>query len=135
MHILYHIRQKKYISHHICYLYFYHITCWINVSWKTEDYMSRVGWVLQLQDGTTDFIGLQRNHCSLSPLHSKLYSLIWTIKSFIQKRRFCSTFITYSTKLVKMVTALQDWSDFQLELRDLAVLRESFPRFNFIYLR
>ena len=50
--------------------------CRVDGSWKNDETTSGVGWILQLQDGSIDILGLQGCHRQISPLHTELKSLI-----------------------------------------------------------
>ncbi|KAF8090276.1 hypothetical protein N665_0481s0013 [Sinapis alba] len=44
--------------------------CRVDGSWKSDDHTSGVGWILQLQDGLIDLLGLHGCNKQISPLHT-----------------------------------------------------------------
>lgn len=61
------------------------LSCLEDGSWKMGERTSAIGWVLQLQDGTTNLMRMQGYRCSLSPLHYELHGLLWAMQSLLRK--------------------------------------------------
>lgn len=48
-------------------------TCFLDGSWKLRrEPTSGIGWVLELQDGTTDLIGIKGIRRTMFPLHTEM---------------------------------------------------------------
>ncbi|XP_024014219.1 uncharacterized protein LOC112088172 [Eutrema salsugineum] len=88
-------------------------------SWKGDSLTNGVGWILQLQDGSIDLLGLQGTRRGISPLHMELLSLIWAFKCLNRHNRYCNYFVTDSKELVQMVTNPKEWLAFAMELCEL----------------
>lgn len=97
------------VSHNPLWTFF---TCFIDGSWKADDPTSGVDWVLELQDGTTDLIGLQGSRSGLSSLHTEMYGILWAMSYLQRKKHFCSLFVTDSKQLTLMVSNSYDWPGF-----------------------
>ena len=96
--------------------------CRVDGSWKNDETTSGVGWILQLQDGSIDILGLQGCHRQISPLHTELKSLIWALKCLLRFQRYCNYFVTDSQELVKMIATAEDWPAFAAELNEFKTL-------------
>lgn len=97
-------------------------TCRIDGSWKHDETTSGVGWILLLQDGSIDLLGLRGVHKEISPLHAELKSLIWALKCLSQHQRYCNHFVTDSQELVKMIDTPDEWPAFASELSEFKSL-------------
>ncbi|XP_048628884.1 uncharacterized protein LOC125599899 [Brassica napus] len=93
--------------------------CRVDGSWKNDETTSGVGWILQLQDGSIDILGLQGCHRQISPLHTELKSLIWALKCLLRFQRYCNYFVTDSQELVKMIATQRTGRPLQLNLTSL----------------
>ena len=76
--------------------------CRVDGSWKNDETMSGVWWILQLQDGSIDLLRLQDCHKQLLPLYTELKSLVWALKCLSRHQRYWNYFVTDSEELVKM---------------------------------
>ena len=96
--------------------------CRVDGSWKNDETTSGVGWILQLQDGSIDILGLHGSHKKLSPLHTELKSLVWALKCLSCHQLYCNCFVTDSQELVKMIDTPDDWPSFATELNEFKTL-------------
>ena len=101
-------------------------TCRVDGSWKNDGTTSGVGWILQLQDGSIDLLGLQGCYKKISPLHTELKSLVWALKCLTRPQRFCDYFVIDSQELVKMISTPDDWPTFAAELTEFKTLWASY---------
>lgn len=44
-----------------------------------------MGWILELQDGTTDLIGIHGSQQSLLPIYTEMYGLLWAMADLTKK--------------------------------------------------
>lgn len=63
-------------------------TCFFDGSWKADEPTSRVGWVVELQDGATDLLGIKGGRRGLSLLHTEMHGLLWAMSSLKGKKIF-----------------------------------------------
>lgn len=54
-------------------------TCFVDGSWKDDELTSKVDWVLELQDGTMDLVGIQGSRQSLSLIYTEMHGLLWAM--------------------------------------------------------
>lgn len=66
--------------------------CRVDGSWKNEDTTSGIGWILHIQDGSIDLLGLQGCHKQISPLHTELKVLVWTLNFLLRHQWYCNYF-------------------------------------------
>lgn len=83
-------------------------TCRVDGSWKNYGTTSGIGWILQLQDGSIDLLGLQGCYKQISPLQTELKSLVWALKCLSRHQQFFYYFVTDSQELVKMIATPED---------------------------
>ena len=110
-----------------------HLLARVDGSWKNDGFTSGVGWILQLQDGAIDLLGLQGCHKLISSLHTELKSLVWALKCLSRHLRFCDYFVTDSQELVKMITTPEDWPAFAAELTEFKALWASYQGGKVVY--
>ncbi|KAF3525420.1 hypothetical protein F2Q69_00047723 [Brassica cretica] len=108
-------------------------TCRVDGSWKHDDATNGVGWILHLQDGSIDLLGLQGGHKEISPLHAELKSLTWALKYLSHHRRYCNHYVTDSQDLIKMTKTPEDWPVFASELSELKTLWEIYHDAKVVY--
>ena len=77
--------------------------CFIDGSWKDKELMSGQGWYSTLQ-GFDGLLGARNVRACLSPLHSEVEALIWTMECMKNLRQFQVTFATDCSQLVKIVS-------------------------------
>lgn len=77
-------------------------------------------------------MGLRNKERRLSPLHSELDALIWSMENMIQHTT-CQYFRTDCKELILMVNDLTAWPGFSPELLELASLQERFQDFKIIH--
>ncbi|KAJ4889291.1 Uncharacterized protein Rs2_29039 [Raphanus sativus] len=102
-------------------------------SWKNDSTTSGVGWILQLQDGSIDLLGLHGCHKLISPLHTELRSLVWALKGLSRHQRFYDYFVTDSQELVIMIANPEDWPAFAAELNEFHALWTSYQGGRVVY--
>ena len=81
--------------------------CFTDGSWKDKDVFSGQGLFITLPrfDG---LLGARNVRACLSPLHSEIEALIWTMECMRNLRQFQVTFATDSSQLVKMVSESEE---------------------------
>ena len=94
-------------------------------SWKDKDLFSGKGWYSTLP-GFDGLLGARNIRTCLSPLHSEVEALIWTMECMKNLRQFQVTFATDYSQLVKMVSEPEEWSAYESYLEDIKLLKESF---------
>ena len=87
-------------------------------SWKHDKTTSGVDWILHLQDGSIDLLGLQGGHKEISPLHGEFKSLTWALKCLSRHQCYCNHFVTDSQELVKMIDTPKNWPAFDSKLSE-----------------
>ena len=107
--------------------------CRVDGSWKNDETTSGIGWILQLQDGSIDILGLQGCHKKISPLHTELKSLVWALKCLSRHQRYCNYFVTDSHEFVKMIARPEDWPAFAAELNEFKTLWASYQDGQVVY--
>ena len=74
---------------------------------EKSEFVSVQGWYSTLP-GFKGLMGARNTKASLSPLHSEVEALIWTIESMINLRQYYVTFAADCIQLVKMVSPAED---------------------------
>lgn len=91
------------------------------------------GWILQLQDGSIDLLGLQGCYKQISPLQTELKSLVWALKCLSRHQQFFYYFVTDSQELVKMIATPEDQPAFAAELNEFKSLWTSYQDRQVVY--
>ena len=100
---------------------------------EKSEFVSVQGWYSTLP-GFKGLMGARNTKASLSPLHSEVEALIWTIESMINLRQYYVTFAADCIQLVKMVSPAEDWPAFANYLDDIKILQESFTHSDIIHI-
>lgn len=105
-----------------------HVCC-IDGSWHAKQSRSGHGWIVSC-DGKLMHMGLKGSPRSLSPLHTELESLLWTMKCLVAIPMTSILILTDCSDLIKMTLNPEEWSAFSTELRDFEYFRDLFSTFS-----
>lgn len=92
---------------------------WVMETWWTYHWRrmgARVTWWYNI------FVGSPRQPAESLTFTHGMHGLLWAMKCLIQKRRYCSLFVTDSKELKTMVASPEEWPGFLPELSELVVL-------------
>ena len=107
--------------------------CFTYGYWKDKDLFSGQGWFSTLP-GFDGLLGARNVRACLSPLHSELEALIWTIECMKNLRQFQVMFTTDCSQLVKILSEPKEWLTFESYLEDIKLLRRSFLNSEIIHI-
>lgn len=79
--------------------------CYVDGSWKKDDFFSGTGWYCTSAIGETPTMGAANLRRSLSPLHAEVEALLWAMKCMIGADNQDVVFLTDCSDLVKMMSS------------------------------
>lgn len=85
-------------------------------------------------EGFDGLMGAINTRGSLSPLHSEIEALSWTIECMRNLRQFHLTFAINYSQLIKMVSEPEEWPAFESYLEDIRILKGSFNHLKIIHI-